>query len=123
MKKFITYLFLGAFIFHATSRLFVYVNHFINQEYIAENLCENRDEPKLNCNGKCHLKKELKKNEKHKQQERKNQIETFLFIVPKNEYEVHLKRILSITKVYASAVSAQNTTEFISSIFRPPIVV
>jgi hypothetical protein len=41
----------------------------MNQTYIANNLCENRDKPKMHCNGKCHLKKEL---EKDTQQDKNN---------------------------------------------------
>lgn len=33
----------------------------MNKEYIAKNLCENRNRPKSHCNGKCHLMKLLKK--------------------------------------------------------------
>jgi hypothetical protein len=41
--------------------LFPFIDYAINKEYIAKNLCENRNKPKLNCNGKCHLMKQLKK--------------------------------------------------------------
>jgi hypothetical protein len=41
--------------------LFPFVDYALNKEYIAKNLCENRNKPKLNCNGKCHLMKQLKK--------------------------------------------------------------
>ena len=30
-------------------------------DYIKNELCENKDAPELQCNGKCHLKKELAK--------------------------------------------------------------
>lgn len=33
----------------------------INYDYIVKELCENRDKPKMACNGKCHLMKELAK--------------------------------------------------------------
>ena len=33
----------------------------VNYEYITTVLCENKDKPKLQCNGKCHLMKELAK--------------------------------------------------------------
>ncbi len=36
-------------------------DYIINYEYIANELCENKDEPELQCNGKCHLMKELAK--------------------------------------------------------------
>lgn len=38
-----------------------YVEYIINQDYIAEFLCINKDKPKLECNGKCQLVKELEK--------------------------------------------------------------
>ena len=38
-----------------------YVEYVINQDYIAEFLCINKDKPKLECNGKCQLVKELEK--------------------------------------------------------------
>ena len=38
-----------------------FIEYQINKKYIAEVLCENKDKPKMHCNGKCHLKKQLKK--------------------------------------------------------------
>ena len=31
----------------------------LNQDYIAKNLCINRNKPKMHCNGKCQLMKKL----------------------------------------------------------------
>lgn len=36
------------------------VGYELNKEYIIKNLCENRDKPQLNCEGKCHLSKSVK---------------------------------------------------------------
>ena len=36
----------------------------LNQDYIAEFLCINKDKPEMHCNGKCYLKKEIKKQQK-----------------------------------------------------------
>src|SRR5690606_15936392 len=33
----------------------------VNYDYIVENLCENKDRPSLNCDGKCYLAKQLAK--------------------------------------------------------------
>lgn len=38
-----------------------YVEYILNQDYIAEFLCINKDKPKLQCNGKCHLVKQIEK--------------------------------------------------------------
>ena len=37
------------------------IDYYINYDYIVAELCENKDKPVLQCNGKCHLTKELKK--------------------------------------------------------------
>ncbi|MBC9931114.1 hypothetical protein [Chitinophaga qingshengii] len=47
----------------------VFISYKINQAYIAANLCENRNNPSMHCNGKCQLRKQLLKEE---QQEQKN---------------------------------------------------
>lgn len=39
-----------------------HVNYWMNRDYIASVLCENKDKPELQCNGKCHLKKEIQAN-------------------------------------------------------------
>ncbi|AXG75191.1 hypothetical protein DVK85_00910 [Flavobacterium arcticum] len=36
-------------------------DYIVNYDYIANELCENKAEPELKCNGKCHLMKELAK--------------------------------------------------------------
>jgi hypothetical protein len=36
-----------------------HVNYWMNRAYIISELCENRDRPDLECNGKCHLKKQI----------------------------------------------------------------
>lgn len=46
-----------------------FVEYALHRDYIAQNLCENRDTPELQCNGKCHLQKEVQQQEKKEQQE------------------------------------------------------
>lgn len=42
--------------------LLPYIEYAIFKDYIAKNLCINRDKPKSCCEGKCHLKKQIEKN-------------------------------------------------------------
>ena len=49
-------------------RYVVMLEFYLNQSYIAKNLCENRARPQLNCNGNCVLSKKLAEEQK-KQQE------------------------------------------------------
>ncbi|MCH2192587.1 hypothetical protein [Kordia sp.] len=39
----------------------------INQDYIADFLCINKDKPELECNGKCYLAEQLKKASEEKE--------------------------------------------------------
>lgn len=39
----------------------VLVSWKLNQTYIVENLCINKNKPEMKCNGKCHLQKQLKR--------------------------------------------------------------
>lgn len=40
-------------------KLAITVDFFIHQDYIAANLCENREKPELHCDGKCVLMQKL----------------------------------------------------------------
>lgn len=40
-------------------KLFTVAWYQVNKTYIAKNLCENRNKPKMHCNGKCQLRKKL----------------------------------------------------------------
>ena len=37
------------------------IEYHVNYDYIVNILCENKDRPYLECNGKCYLKKQLRK--------------------------------------------------------------
>lgn len=41
--------------------VFPLIDYVFNYEYISKVLCENKQNVKLNCNGKCHLMKQLAK--------------------------------------------------------------
>lgn len=43
---------------------FAFAEYEWNKDYIAENLCINKDRPELNCNGFCYLKTQLEKVDK-----------------------------------------------------------
>jgi hypothetical protein len=79
MFKRFTALLLICFIITANfTRLFIYAGYEVNQKYIAEKLCENRDKPWLNCNGRCYLMKKIKQaEEKEKSAERQVQKNLF----------------------------------------------
>jgi hypothetical protein len=44
-----------------TKPMWPVVEYVVNYDYIVKVLCENKDKPEMQCNGKCHLTKELAK--------------------------------------------------------------
>lgn len=56
------------------TKLFIHAGFELNYEYIVTELCENRDNPTLGCEGQCYLSKKLKQaEEKEKSQKRESQ--------------------------------------------------
>lgn len=62
MVKSILCIFLAGFIL--LRPILPVLEYAFNYDYISTRLCENRDKPELNCNGKCYLKKKLVKAQK-----------------------------------------------------------
>jgi hypothetical protein len=99
-------------------------DYWVNYKYIANELCENQDKPKLECNGKCHLKKELAKaateessNSKDKKQVSKQEIE-ILFYQETFNFE---SNNISIVSTETSTYYSNNYFHLNSSqIFHPP---
>jgi hypothetical protein len=71
MKSFLTLGFLffaiGAYLILPVVPIFDYL---INKDYIAKNLCVNKDKPKSCCKGKCYLVKQLKKTSQHSSEQK-----------------------------------------------------
>jgi len=77
-KQLIALLFLLAFTAQMFSKAVIVCSFYANQDYIAKNLCENRNKPKCCCHGKCQLRKRLNKdtNEDKQSNERKSSKES-----------------------------------------------
>ena len=77
-KQLIALLFLLAFTAQMFSKAVIVCTFYANQDYIAKNLCENRNKPKCCCHGKCQLRKRLNKdtNEDKQSNERKSSKES-----------------------------------------------
>lgn len=119
-----TYLVLLAFLMQIGSRLYVLVNFQLNKEYIAENLCENKDEPESCCEGSCHLTKELVKVEEAENQgplksedSKKEKLEDVFNFNSTIKVFFHLNSI-NVTKVVTNNFSIK--TGYLSSVFHPP---
>jgi len=109
--------------FYIVRPLLPYIEYAINKDFIAKNLCINRDNPHSCCQGKCYLEKQLKKSSdspndpKDKNTNKKVQNE---------DVKEFLNSHISIPKVFSSNIRYQFnpktpiTTRYLSAIFIPP---
>ncbi len=61
MKYLLNILLLVLLVSHTSKTIITFVSFKCNQRYIASTLCENKQKPALECDGKCYLKKQIKK--------------------------------------------------------------
>lgn len=59
LRALVSILFVVAVLFQSSVRTFVAVGYYVNKQFIAANLCENKAIANMHCNGKCYLKKQL----------------------------------------------------------------
>lgn len=106
-------------------------DYVINYDYIVKELCENKEKPELQCNGKCQLMKEMAKaaeaetaTEKSNSTEKKTAQSTIeiLFFEEINAFETNnnfsSSKNCSFT-FYSNLYSSTNSFAF----FHPPIVI
>ena len=61
MKQLFSILFIFIILTQSVSKIWIVFSFNINHDFIVKYLCEKKDEPKNECDGKCWLKKELAK--------------------------------------------------------------
>jgi len=120
LKSFIAILIASVFLFQSASKLLIMADYEMNKEYIAKNLCENKEKPKSTCNGKCHLAKELKKQDKKENQTSNSQKEKY-----ENQFYSEVKKLdtfcLDATnKQLVVFYQFTNYANYLDSIFQPP---
>tara|TARA_R110002049_G_scaffold309179_1_gene518024 strand:+ start:36782 stop:37159 length:378 start_codon:yes stop_codon:yes gene_type:complete len=100
----------------------------MNYDYIKNVLCENKDKPQLNCDGKCYLAKQLAKesqqNQKNPFGEKQSKIEiqhiTFFQSLPQINLGLNL---LEIKKTNFTTIQELVSNLFTSDILQPPELV
>lgn len=60
LQRLLTFTLLASLLLQLFSREVIVMSFTLNRDYIAKNLCENRNRPELHCDGKCFLAKKLK---------------------------------------------------------------
>ncbi len=98
----------------------IYVTFKINQNYIIEVLCINRDKPEMKCHGQCQLTKRIKEEEKKEREKPVNNNEKNITYFPGNIYAwLFIPRNID-TKQYPKLIILLIPLSFITEVFHPP---
>lgn len=100
------------------------LEYYANYDYISTVLCENKDKPYLECNGKCYLEKQLNK-VNHDTHDHKSTIPSINFddypVSPLGQFSYQIKEFSEIysTKFFVNKYTSQ---AYYNSILKPPQV-
>jgi len=101
------------------------VDYAINYDYIVNVLCENKDKPEMQCNGKCYLTKELAEeagiddNNPYSGKTSKTEIPQFIILEHIKEYTFSIENDLDSLENIGYKPNL-NSFLFISKIHHPP---
>lgn len=106
-----------------SGRYVTILGFYMNQVYIAKNLCVNRNKPQLHCNGKCHLAKKMSEEDRRDQQnpDRKMDSSHELLYTGTDEQDILIPFFTSITPDWLHPYSIGTPTGQPSAVFRPPV--
>jgi len=90
------------------------------QDYILQNLCENRNKIDLECNGKCYMNEQLSKATKKSNKENRIKLEKFPELYSLVELPTLCK--YSQFKIVISYLSNLHSSDFRNDIFHPPTI-
>ena len=126
MRKFIAIAMLFAVSYQYMIKLGIIAYYELNKNYIAQNLCENRDKPQMKCCGKCYLRKQLNKTEENGTNSSKQlptkidkaEVAVFFPITP-----IHISAHgFSLKVIFHDRYQQPSGSDPLSSIFHPPPV-
>lgn len=118
MKFFAAIFLFTVIVIQTFSSYMMEADFYFNQDFIAKNLCVNRDKPMMHCNGKCYLSKKLKEEGKTQSPVSKTErLDVSPYFVPASYSSIDIL-CLNSTKYFNKDDNI--ISSFSSFIFHPP---
>jgi len=102
------------------SKMLIVAEYELNKDYIARNLCVNRNKPKMHCNGKCHMMRKMKQEEKSEQENPERRAENKLEIICTAFSPAHLNHLLIVSTIQYPNLQVNTCAAFVAAPFHPP---
>lgn len=122
MKQLIIILFILLLAVQSFYQLAIISAYYSNKDYIAAVLCENKNKPKMHCNGKCFLKKQLRKAEEEQQKDAASFkfSEPLVYITHPVQLQTEAITYAVLNTDYPAYAANHYSFLFAASCFRPP---
>ena len=121
--KYVTFIlvFLGLLV-QSFNKLFIVLDFRLNRNYIAQNLCVNRNKPQMHCNGKCHMMKVMKQEQKKDQDNPERKAENKFELICAEYYQTRFNQGITITAINYPRLKETIYSGFSTASFHPPQV-
>ncbi len=125
LKLIFTHLFINLYLLALVQPALPVIEYLFNYDYIANELCENKDKPILTCNGKCYLEKQVKKQQNLDRDQTvplppKIDLEKF-FLLKNKKFTYSVQKVEQVQhKLWFYLELEEETCS--NSLLRPPIV-
>jgi hypothetical protein len=120
LKQLVAILVFTGMLAQTFSRFFIIMDYELNKDYIAKNLCVNRNKPMMHCNGKCHMMKKMQQEEKKDQENPERKMENKFESISFRIEDLLIIPPYIITSVTFPVFRENIHTDFSSSYFHPP---
>lgn len=105
------------------TRVGIFIDFKMNQEYFASEVCEEKEIPFSNCNGNCYLAKKFKQaseSENKQAPSNKNELQEMPYWYAKTSIEFLLMDEGLVGNLKPSSLNVFYSTSYFAEIFRPP---
>jgi len=123
MKSLGISLLIVGFLVQTMSSSLILLNYEVNTAYIIEKFCENKDKPKLHCNGKCHLAKQIHADSEQKSETPVASTEILALVLACTTLESFEFNHVATESIASNSLYIEgNYSNHLQSIFHPPQV-
>jgi hypothetical protein len=120
LKQVVAILLLAGLLSQMFSKALIVAEFELNRDYIAKNLCVNRNKPKMHCNGRCHLMKKMKQEDSKDQENPERRLENRLEIICAALTPLRLNHTLIVSTIQYPVFKENTCTVFVAGPFHPP---
>jgi hypothetical protein len=121
MRAIVAFLLISVMLMQTFSKTIIFTSFKINQDYIAQNLCENRAAPEKKCCGKCQLHKQMQKDEQKQDSRLPSSQRNFdeLVLICGESFADQLASFFNCEILFRNS-SLKTSSPFQDGIFHPP---